>query len=149
MHRHARILVVAVIVVTAALSATIGAFYQVMNPDGIAYLDIADAYARGDFAAAINPVWSPLYSWALVPLAILHPGPHWEFPFVHFTNFGIFLLASGAFAFFWAELTRYVQSGAAESRRLSSSEHFAWHLVGWSLFAWCSLTVISVIRVTP
>jgi hypothetical protein len=36
-----------------------------MNADGIAYLDIGDAYLRGDWANAINPVWSPLYSWIL------------------------------------------------------------------------------------
>lgn len=36
-----------------------------MNADGIVYLDIGDAYLRGDWAVAINPVWSPLYSWVL------------------------------------------------------------------------------------
>src|SRR5690349_2200928 len=38
---------------------------QSMNADGISYLDIGDAYFRADWANAINPVWSPLYSWIL------------------------------------------------------------------------------------
>ena len=38
---------------------------QSMNADGIAYLDIGDAYFRADWANAINAVWSPLYSWIL------------------------------------------------------------------------------------
>src|SRR3712207_6089834 len=38
---------------------------QSMNADGISYLDIGDAYFRMDWVNAINPVWSPLYSWIL------------------------------------------------------------------------------------
>src|ERR687892_1489907 len=38
---------------------------QSMNADGISYLDIGDAYFRADWVNAINPVWSPLYSWIL------------------------------------------------------------------------------------
>jgi hypothetical protein len=35
---------------------------QAMNPDGISYLDIADAYRRGDWGVAVNAYWRPLYS---------------------------------------------------------------------------------------
>ena len=38
---------------------------QSMNADGIAYLDIGDAYFRADWTNAISVVWSPLYSWIL------------------------------------------------------------------------------------
>jgi hypothetical protein len=41
--------------------------YQ-MNPDGTGYLSVAHKYLAGDFAAAVNAYWSPLYSWLLVPL---------------------------------------------------------------------------------
>ncbi len=36
-----------------------------VSSDGVSYLDVADAYFRGDWKQAINGVWSPLYSWIL------------------------------------------------------------------------------------
>ncbi|MDQ3649223.1 MAG: hypothetical protein M3458_02875, partial [Acidobacteriota bacterium] len=42
----------------------------VMASDGISYLDMGDAYWRGDFQMAVNGYWSPLYSW-LLGLALL------------------------------------------------------------------------------
>lgn len=36
--------------------------------DGLSYLTIAEAYARGDWAQALNTYWSPVYSWLLAPL---------------------------------------------------------------------------------
>jgi hypothetical protein len=75
-----------------------------MNPDGIQYLDNADAYFRGDFAHAISTLWSPLYPWILgLATHSLHPTALQEFPLVHAVNFLIFLLALGAFHFFLKE----------------------------------------------
>src|SRR5919201_1539672 len=60
-----------------------------MNPDGVSYLDIGDAYARGDWSAAINAHFSPLYSWILgATLAAIRPRAAWEFPVVHLANVG-------------------------------------------------------------
>ena len=41
-----------------------------INPDGISYLDHADAWFRRDWHGALSPYWSPLYSW-LLGLAML------------------------------------------------------------------------------
>lgn len=38
---------------------------QAVNPDGISYLDIADAYLVGDLSNVVNGYWCPLYSWLL------------------------------------------------------------------------------------
>jgi hypothetical protein len=38
-----------------------------LNPDGVAYLEIAKKYAHWHIAEAINGYWSPLISWLLVP----------------------------------------------------------------------------------
>ena len=65
-----------VAVVLGALHAWAGAMRQSMNADGIAYLDMGDAYWRGDWNMAINSVWSPLYSWLLglvIRLGVQHP----------------------------------------------------------------------------
>ena len=54
---------------------------QSMNADGIAYLDIGDAYFRADWENAINPVWPPLYSWLLgLVNAVFEPSMIWNFP---------------------------------------------------------------------
>ena len=62
--------------------------------DGTSYLDMGDAYFRGDWRAAINGYWSPLYSWILgFVLYVLKPASCWESTIVHFTNFLIYLIA--------------------------------------------------------
>ena len=65
-------------VVTAAfLSAVIlGGTWQwearrAANPDTISYLDVAGKYAQGQYSEALVRVWSPLYSWILVPITKL------------------------------------------------------------------------------
>src|SRR5215510_12192548 len=75
---------------------------QSMNADGISYLDIGDAYFRADWTNAINPVWSPLYSWILgFANFVIRPSIQWEFPLVHFVNFIIYLIALASFEFMW------------------------------------------------
>lgn len=39
-----------------------------INPDAVAYAQVARHYAAGEFSLAVNSWWSPLYSWVLVPL---------------------------------------------------------------------------------
>ncbi|MFQ3581454.1 MAG: hypothetical protein SNJ67_11245 [Chloracidobacterium sp.] len=57
-----------ILIAYAALGLSLLSVYQFqINPDGIAYLDIAEKYARGDFWGAINAYWSPLLSWLVVP----------------------------------------------------------------------------------
>ncbi|MCK5128189.1 MAG: glycosyltransferase family 39 protein, partial [candidate division Zixibacteria bacterium] len=46
-------------------------FRHQLNPDGISYISIAHKYASGDFGSAINGLWSPMYSWLLVPFLAL------------------------------------------------------------------------------
>ena len=59
-----------------------------MNPDGISYLDMGDAYWRGDWHMAINAYFSPLYSWILgFFMKVLRPSPYWEYPLAHLVNF--------------------------------------------------------------
>jgi hypothetical protein len=80
-------------------------FRHVSFSDGISYMDIADAYMRGDWHNAINPYWSPLYSWAIaVADVILRPAPYWQVATLHFVNFLAFIAAFLAFEFFTYEL---------------------------------------------
>jgi 4-amino-4-deoxy-L-arabinose transferase-like glycosyltransferase len=118
---------------------------QSMNADGISYLDIGDAYFRADWVNAINPVWSPLYSWILgFANFVIRPSMQWEFPIVHLVNFLIYLLALSSFEFMWKGVRRYEPS--RESHAMSDSW---WWTLGYLLFIWISLSLIEIWAVTP
>ena len=118
---------------------------QSMNADGIAYLDIGDAYFRTDWANAINAVWSPLYSWILgLVNFIFKPSMQWEFPVVHIVNFFLYLFALGSFEFMWGKVR--TANSHPESLRLSES---LWWILGYLLFIWISLSLIQIWSVTP
>ena len=118
---------------------------QSMNADGIAYLDIGDAYFRADWATAINAVWSPLYSWILgLVNFIFKPSMQWEFPTVHIVNFLIYLFALISFEFMWGKVRN--TNSQPESLRLSEP---VWWVLGYLLFIWTSLSLIQIWSVTP
>ena len=82
--------------------------FSLSSEDAVSYLDIGDAYLRGDWHRAINAYWSPLYSWLLgFFIAILQPPPYWEFFVVKLVNLFIFLVAFASFDFFLQQLIKY------------------------------------------
>jgi hypothetical protein len=109
-----------------------------MTHDGVAYMDIGDAYLRGDWHTAINGYFNPLYAWiqALARLA-LHPSAYWEYPLVHFVNFGIFVVTTFAFEYFLRGLLR------------DREDDFAIRSIGYSIFLWSSLLLIPVSMIEP
>ena len=118
---------------------------QSMNADGISYLDIGDAYFRADWGNAINPVWSPLYSWILGFANILiRPSMQWQFPLVHLVNFIIYLIALSSFEFMW----KRVRSDKASNESYAIPDSWWWTL-GYLLFIWISLSLIEIWAVTP
>lgn len=118
---------------------------QSMNPDGISYLDIGDAYFRADWENAINPVWSPFYSWFLgFANFVFKPPMPWQFPTVHIVNFSIYLTALLSFEFMWGRVrTNDIEHG---SLRISTP---LWWTLGYTLFIWISLSLIQIWSVTP
>jgi hypothetical protein len=118
---------------------------QSMNADGIAYLDIGDAYFRANWTDAINAVWSPLYSWVLGLINfILKPSMQWEIPTVHIVNFFVYLFALSSFEFLWVR----VINKKTQSESLCLPEPMWWTL-GYLLFIWISLNLIQMWAVTP
>jgi 4-amino-4-deoxy-L-arabinose transferase-like glycosyltransferase len=131
-----------------------------MGADGIAYLDIGDAYWRGDWAAATNAMWSPLYSWLTgLALRLFRPSSFHEFTVVRLLNFALYLLSLAAFVFFLRELERFRRTrmdegdGAqtdsqaqANSRALPA---WAWLVFAYALFIWTSLSMNRVARTSP
>jgi hypothetical protein len=121
-----------------------------MNSDGISYLDIGDAYLRGDWDIAVNTVWSPLYSWILGPvMAVFKPPMRWEFPLVHLVNFIIYAGTLFCFEFFWRQAWNALKDRIASDPNRITWPEWAWWSIGYLLFIWSSLTLIEIWAVTP
>jgi hypothetical protein len=119
-----------------------------MNPDGISYLDIGDAYFRADWTLAINPVWPPLYAWLLgLVNFIVKPSMQWEFPTVQIVNFFIYLAALGSFLYLWKGLRSFLQP--YNQNEWISFPEWLWWAIGYALFIWTSLSLIQIWAVTP
>lgn len=123
-----------------------------MNEDGISYLDIGDAYFRGDWQAAINSVWSPMYSWILgAVMWIVKPSMQWEFPLVQIVNFAIYMVALICFEFFWRQVTNYHWYNAGDFGEDSILRLPDWAMwaMGYLIFVISSLHLIEIWAVTP
>lgn len=123
-----------------------------MNADGISYLDMGDAYLRGDWDVAINSVWSPMYSWILgVVLKIVKPAMEYEFPVVHVVNFVIYLLSMICFEYLWRNLRKYQQTLVETENSIgwNSFPDWIWWGLGYSIFVFSSLHLITIWSVTP
>jgi hypothetical protein len=123
-----------------AIHAWMGRFS--MNADGVCYLDMGEAWLRGDWPMAVNAHWSPLYACIVAAvLAAVKPSPYWEFPAVNCVNFGIYLGALGAFCFFISELVRFHRghTSAPSTNRTTLLPEWALLTLGFALFVWCSL----------
>ena len=101
-----------------------------MDPDGVSYLDMGDQYWRGNWRAALNTYWSPLYSWLTgLMFRLTKPSMRWEYPEAHLLNFVLFMAALFSYEFFWRVLL--------ESRRdvwTGASRRYAW-MLGYLIFA--------------
>jgi hypothetical protein len=121
-----------------------------MNPDGIAYLDMGDAYLRGDWATAIRSHWSPLYAWLVAAaLWLANPTPGLEFPFVHLVNLAIYCLALGAFTFLLREILATLHHIDVAAPAENGLPQWAWMSVGYAAFIWCTLQYMPLGLLTP
>ena len=108
MHNKRRLIIIFLLI-----AVVLGALYAwkdrySMNPDGVSYLDVGDAFMRGDWNMAISAYWSPLYPLLLgVALHLLKPTPYWEFPTIHLVNFLVYLFVLVCFQYFMHELLFY------------------------------------------
>jgi hypothetical protein len=121
-----------------------------MNPDGIAYLDMGDAYLRGDWTTALRSHWSPLYAWLLgAVLRLVQPSPDLEFPVVHVVNLVVYAAALGAFTFLLREILATLRSNDIAAPAHIRPPDWAWISVGYALFVWCTLQYLPLSLVTP
>jgi hypothetical protein len=125
-------------------------FRDSMNPDGIAYLDMGDAYLRGDWPTAIRSHWSPLYAWLVAAgLRLTRPPPDLEFPVVHLVNLVIYCLALGAFTVLLREIVATRREVGAASPEHIGPPEWAWIAFGYAAFLWCTLHYMPLGLLTP
>jgi len=127
-------------------------YRNVVMPDGISYLEVGEAYLRGDWKQAVNGLWSPFYSWELAAaVAIFQPSPYWEFPVMHLVNYVNYLCALAGFTFFIQQLVkshRLRSTSLAKRARLALSEDLL-VILGYTLFMWGSLWLIPIRLTSP
>ena len=117
-----------------------------MNPDGVSYLDIGDAFWRGHWPAAFNCYWSPVYPLLLgLVLKLAHPSIAWQFMVVHGTNLLIYVVSAASLSFLLSEIRR------ARAAAGPQPDFLAWSITvaGYVLFLHTSLIMISIHQVTP
>ncbi len=121
-----------------------------VNPDGISYIEIAEAAGRSGWHALVNAYWSPLYPLLLsFSLRIFHPAMYWEFTTVHFVNFALYLANLFCFEIFLKELLsarRRTSEAGEEFRPVPDKSFWMW---GYLLFLWTCQYWLSPAMVNP
>jgi hypothetical protein len=119
---------------------------DLFDADGISYLDMADAYRRGDWRAALVGLWSPLYAWLLAFMMLFfNPSAQWEFTAVHALNFFIFVVTLASFSVFMREFLRANRETAVNGRL----PDWTWLVLGYSLFTWSTIRLIPLHQPEP
>jgi hypothetical protein len=136
--------------VVGALQAWAGRYP--IGEDGLSYIDIADAYLRGDWHNAVSAYWSPMYSLVMAgALGVTQPGAFFESTVVHITNFLLYVGALAAFEFLLRSLLIVHRQRSSEAALQGDQRcpQAALAAVGYGLFMWVSLEWISVPLETP
>jgi 4-amino-4-deoxy-L-arabinose transferase-like glycosyltransferase len=123
---------------------------QAMDPDGIAYLDMADSYLRRDWYTALNGLWSPFYSWLLgAAILIFRPSPAFEFPMVHAVNAVIFSIMLMSFDRLLVSWLKFHEPIPAEPTTNARFPQWAFLVLAYTLVAFTSLDWMSMQDVGP
>lgn len=121
-----------------------------IEPDGVNYLDITDAYLRRDWISAINGYWSPLYSWLLVGVKWLFaPSAYWESTALHLLNVVLYLLALACFEFFFRRMLALLADRFPEAAGEQGLPRWAWWPLGYLAFLLVSLRLITLSGDSP
>ncbi len=146
--RRTKIFLWFVSVATGLWQAWANRFY--IEPDGVNYLDIANAYLRHDWRNAVNAYWSPLWSWVLaLALWLIRPSPYWESTLVHAVNFAVYLLGLLCFAFFLKELMTLCSDETDGNRETDGLTTFAWLVLGYIMVTHVVLLMVGARLDTP
>jgi hypothetical protein len=120
--------------------------------DGISYVEIGEAFLRGDWAHAINAYWSPLYGLFLAaPLRLFQTSPEHEIYVLQLVNV---LLYAGTLAALDFLLQQIIEAKGLLCQRNTAGETTpfpAWGVIalGYALFAWAAAYWFFLYLVVP
>ena len=117
-----------------------------VGADGLAYLDVARAYAHHDWHTAVNGYWGPMYAWLLaITMRIAHPGMRTELAVARTLNFVLFTAALYTFSRYWHAVAAWSKKTGEDDTSIPATSPFAWIALGYFLFiadfAWSVDTV--------
>ena len=116
-------------------------YRQSTLPDGISYLDIADACRQGNWHALINGYWSPAYPFLMGAwFSLFKPPRYWELTHVRVLNSLILLLCLACFEFFLNSLIARLcrtSDGNEATEPLAARDL---RIIGYTLCIWISFT---------
>jgi 4-amino-4-deoxy-L-arabinose transferase-like glycosyltransferase len=136
------------VVVAGFLQAWAARFY--ISPDGNSYLDVATAYLKGDWQAAINAYWSPMFSWLLAScLWLLRINSYWESTLEHLVNWFGLIAAALCFEFFFRGFLQSRQDPPSAAQKDADLSQVEWWMLGYGIFLSTSLLVVSLVLTTP
>lgn len=119
-----------------------------LHNDTISFLDMGDYLFEGEWFSIINGLWSPLYAGILgLTMAILKPSSYWQYPVVHFVLFFIFLFSLVCFDFFLRQLILFRDHESHPDQLYVPN--WIWMTIGYTLFLWSSLMLITVAETDP
>ena len=121
-----------------------------VSPDGISYIEIAWATARGGLHQIVNGYWSPLYPFLLsLVFRYFHPPVQWEFTAAHLLNFAVYVASLASFELFLKELILARQaSGEFAEKSTPAPPRTIW-IWGYVFFLWASYFWLGTAWVTP
>jgi hypothetical protein len=118
-----------------------------VGADGLAYLEVARAYVRHDWHAAINGYWGPLYSWLLaIVMWAFHPRVGAEFALARSLNFILFATALYTFSRYWHAVAQWSSRISRDHVSIPSATPFVWVALGYLLFAVNFLWSVDVVN---
>ncbi len=125
--------------------------YQFFSGDIISYIEMGEAYLRGDWEMAIHGYFSPLYPVILSSfLAVLKPPMYWEIFSVKLVNFFIYLFSLLGFELFLSEFISFYRSQSTkESQEQPVVPDWVWLVLGYFLFLWAAIKWIGIHTDTP
>jgi hypothetical protein len=121
-----------------------------MNSDGVSYLDLANAYLSGGWKMLVNGHWSPLYPWLIaVAKRVVNPSRYWEFALLHGVNLLAFIAALAAFDVLLRAIVAENSSSIKVAPRNVPLPSWALIAIGYSIFLWSSVSLITLERESP
>ncbi len=119
--------------------------------DGIAYLDMADAWLCGDWQGGFTAYWNPIYPLVIMGVfSILRPSALYEFAALKAVNYLIFVLLIIAFEHFLQQLLDfYKKQMQKEKNSFIVISTPIWSFLAHAVFAYAYLCLSSISVDTP